>query len=76
MVIGWFYEAQSLNAVKTFTNSEFRGLSLAIFDRYLANAPGARLSVRIGAGGRPTPPGVAGDDPEGQNDPPSKAVWG
>ncbi len=76
MVIWFFYEKQSLNDVKTFTNSQFRALSVVIFDRNLANAPEARRSLGVGTVARPTPPGMAGDDPKGQNDPPAKAVWG
>ncbi len=55
MVIWFFYEKQSLNDVKTFTNSQFRALGVVIFDRNLANAPEDRRSLGIGAVARPTP---------------------
>ena len=55
IVIWFFYEIQSLNAVKTFTNSQFRGLGLAIFDRITPNDPGAWRSLGGGAVARPTP---------------------
>ena len=55
IVIWFFYEIQSLNAVKTFTNSQFRALSVVIFDRNLANALGARRSLGIGVWAHPAP---------------------
>lgn len=55
MVIWFFYEKQSLNDVKTFTNSQFRALSVVIFDRITPNDPGAWRSLGVGAVARPTP---------------------